>query len=171
MMLFARGREIRCRGMFGYNSACVIRSFGDLLSMTRCIGQILLLAFSTATSIAGTAGGSKQVVKAESVYADVNDAVSIVATIDSGFFTSYRGKDRAAWMQLYHKRRKELAKRLSTLPKRNLSATDAKAVSVMGTQLASFSENLSAPFSAPGNCEDARRKDTSRDLDYASIRA
>jgi hypothetical protein len=136
--------------------------------MTRCLGQILLLTFFTATSIVGTAADSKRVADVESVYADVNDAVSIVATIDSGFFASYRGKDRAAWMRLYHKKRKELAKRLSKLPSQGLSPTDAKAVSVMRTQLASFSENLSAPFSAPGKCRDAPRRD--KDLDYASLR-
>jgi hypothetical protein len=137
--------------------------------MTRCLGQIMLLAAFTATSVASTTADSKQVAEAESVYADVNDSVSIVATIDSGFFTSYRGRDRPAWMQFYHKKRKELAKRLLKLPDQGLSAVDAKAVGVMRTQLASFSESLSAPFSRPLDCQDARRKD--KDLDYASLRA
>ena len=141
----------------------------EIFIMTRCLGQILLLAAFTATSVASTTADSKQVAEAESVYADVNDSVSIVATIDSGFFTSYRGRDRPAWMQFYHKKRKELAKRLLKLPDQGLSAVDAKAVGVMRTQLASFSENLSAPFSRPLDCHDARRRD--KDLDYASLRA
>ena len=33
----------------------------------------------------------------EKIYADLNDASSIITTIDSGLFTSYRGRDRAAW--------------------------------------------------------------------------
>jgi len=36
----------------------------------------------------------------------------------------------------------------------------------MRTQLATFSENISAPFSPRNNCQDSKRKD----LDYASLR-
>src|SRR5258705_7762002 len=134
--------------------------------MTRYLAAILLLL-----SLAGTASGSltadsKKVAELENIYADVSDAVTVIGAIDSGLFASYRGKDRTAWDKEYHQKRKDLAERLSKLPAKGLSASDAKAVAAMRTQLALFPENISAPFSPNNHCQDARRKD----LDYASLR-
>jgi hypothetical protein len=126
----------------------------------------LLLASFTVTSIAGVTADSKKVAATEDIFADVNDAVSIISTIDSGLFSTYQGKDRATWLKDYRKKRKELADHLSHLQTKGLSATDAKAVDSMRTQLRFFSEDLSAPFSPHGNCKDAQ----SRDLDYAAMR-
>ena len=58
-------------------------------------------------AIAGMTADSSQVAKVENIYAGVNDAFSVIATIDSGLFASFRGKDRAAWAQLYRQQRKE----------------------------------------------------------------
>ncbi len=134
--------------------------------LTQSLIQIFLVVVLTASCFAGLTADSKKVAETENIYADVNDAVSIIATIDSGLFPSYQGKDRATWVQLYRKKRRELANHLSKLPIQGLSLGDAKAVEVMRTQLRSFSEDISAPFSPHGTCHDAQR----RDLDYESLR-
>src|SRR5215475_5929776 len=55
---------------------------------------------------------SKKVAAVEYLYADVSDANTILATIDSGLLRSYQGKDRAAWQQLYKGKHATLAKDL-----------------------------------------------------------
>jgi hypothetical protein len=134
--------------------------------MTRYLAPVFLLACFAATATAGVTADSKKVAETENIYADVNDAQSIIATIDSGLFASYRGKNRAAWEQVYRKKRKDLAKHLSELHSQGLTANDAKAVAAMRAHLASFSDNISAPFSPNNHCQDAQRKE----LDYASLR-
>jgi hypothetical protein len=134
--------------------------------MTKYLAPVVMLACLTSIAAASVTADSKKVGETENIYAEVNDAASIIATIDSGLFTSYRGKDRAAWDRFYGKKRKELAEHLSNLPNQGLSAGDAKAVAAMRTQLASFAENISAPFSSHGTCQDAKRMDQ----DYASLR-
>jgi hypothetical protein len=136
--------------------------------LTRSIALMLLIASFASPFLFAVVADSKRVAETESIYADVNDAASIIATIDSGLFTRYQGKDRAAWVRVYSKKRKALARDLSRLPTQGegLSARDAKAVDVMRAQLRSFSAEISAPFSPHGHCQDAER----RDLDYASLR-
>jgi hypothetical protein len=101
------------------------------------------------------------------VFVDVNDASGILATIDSGFVNSYRGKDRAAWESVLKRKRKELAKHLAKLPSSGLSENDTKAVAAMRTQLKTFSEDSSAIRGSTRKCEEAR----SKGLDYSSLRA
>lgn len=130
------------------------------------LGRVLLAGCLTANAFAGLTADSKTVAKVENTYADVNDAISVITTIDSGLFSSYRGKDRAAWVQFYAKKRKELEQRLGKLPPQGLSEGDAKAVAAMRAKAATFPETISAPFSPKGDCRDAQRKD----LDYAAMR-
>ena len=136
--------------------------------MTKSLACIFLLACFTSTAIAGMTADSKQVAEVENIYADLSDAFTIITTIDSGLFTSYRGKDRAAWSQVYREKRKEFSERLAKLPSHGLSENDTKAIAAMRTQSATFSETISAPFSpgGTGKCQDASRKDQ----DYASLR-
>ena len=134
--------------------------------MTRYLIPVFGIVCLAATASAEVAADAKKVAEAESIYADVNDAQSIIGAIDSALFTSYRGKDRTAWDKLYREKRKQLTDRLAKLPIQGLSANDAKAVAAMRTQLATFSENISAPFSPRNNCQDSKRQD----LDYASLR-
>ena len=134
--------------------------------MTKRLVCVLLLACFTSSAIAGMAASSKQVAEVENLYAGLNDAFSIIATIDSGLFTSYRGKDRAAWERVYCEKRKKFSERLAKLPSHGFSEDDAKAIAAMRKQFATFSETISAPFSPGGKCQDASRKD----LDYASLR-
>ena len=94
---------------------------------------MLLLASFPASSGAAMAADSRKVAETERIYADLNDTVSIIATIDSGLFTRYQGKDRAGWVRASSEKRKALAEGLSRLPAegQGLSASDAKAVDVM----------------------------------------
>ena len=126
---------------------------------------VLLACFAT-PAIAGMTADSRRVAAVENIYADLNDAFSIITTIDSGLFARYRGRDRAAWEQVYREKRKEFSARAAKLPSHGLSENDAKALAAMRKQVAAFSETISAPFSPGGKCEDARRKDQ----DYASLR-
>jgi hypothetical protein len=134
--------------------------------MTKYLACVFLLVCLASTAIAGMTADSKQVAEVENIYADLNDAFSIVATIDSGLFTSYRGRDRAAWERVYREKRKKFSKRLAKLPAHDLSENDAKAIAAMRKQFATLSETISAPFSPGGKCQDAGRKD----LDYVSLR-
>lgn len=134
--------------------------------MTRCFACFLLLAGFVSTAIAGMTADSRPVAEVESIYADLNDALSIVTTIDSGLFTSYRGKDRAAWEQVYREKRKEFSERVAKLPSQGISENDAKALAAMRKQFATFAETISAPFAPEGKCQDASRNDQ----DYASLR-
>ncbi len=136
--------------------------------MTKSLAGIFLLVCFTSTAIAGMTADSKQVAEVESVYADFSDAFTIITTIDSGLFTSYRGKDRVAWSAAYREKRKEFFERLAKLPSHGLSENDRNAVGAMRTQSATYSETVSAPFSpgGTGKCQDASGKDQ----DYASLR-
>ncbi len=65
--------------------------------MTKYPACAILLACLSSAAIAGMTADSRRVAEVENIYADLNDAFSIVTTIDSGLLTSYRGRDRAAW--------------------------------------------------------------------------
>src|ERR1700687_1924241 len=107
----------------GYNTAPASLIYPrDPQVMTKCLACIFLLACFTSTAIAGMTADSKQVAEVENIYADLSDAFSIITTIDSGLFTSYRGKERAAWAQEYREKRKQFSERLANLPARGLSA-------------------------------------------------
>lgn len=75
--------------------------------MTKYLACAILLACLTSAAIAGMTADSRRVAEVENIYADLNDAFSIITTIDSGLFTSYRGRDRAAWERVYREKRKE----------------------------------------------------------------
>jgi hypothetical protein len=133
--------------------------------MTKYLACAFLLACLPSIMRAGMTADSRQVAEVENVYADLNDAFTITTTIDSGLFTSFRGKDRAAWDQEYHEKRKEFSERLAKVPDHGFSDNDTKALAVMRTQFAAFSETISAPFNPGGKCQDAGRKDQ----DYAAL--
>jgi hypothetical protein len=134
--------------------------------MTKYLARVVLLACFASTAIAGMTADSRQVAEVENIYADLNDAFSIITTIDSGLFTSYRGKDRAAWEHVYREQRKKFSECLAKLPRHDLSENDEKAIASMRKQFATLSETISAPFSPGGKCQDTSRKDQ----DYASLR-
>lgn len=121
-----------------------------------------LLAVFLALSIAGRAGEippSAAVAEAEAMYADLVDSYGVIATIDSGLFASYQGKDRGAWERLYGEKRKQVAERLGKISGARLSPLDARAIDVMDRHLRDdFPEQFKDENVPPEHCQDAPRQ-------------
>ena len=125
-----------------------------------CLGLTcsLLLSPRCIAANAGVVAASKEVSAVEYLYADVSDANTILAAIDSGLLSSYLGKGRAAWEQFYTEKRAELAERLERLPTSGLSDGDSRALAAMRAQMKAF--NRGGALSSPAaKCRDAARKD------------
>jgi hypothetical protein len=123
-------------------------------------GLLCLLMLSPGYLSAGTdlVPDSKKVAAVEYLYADVSDANTILATIDSGLVSTYQGKNRAAWQQVYRSKRVKLVKELDKLPASGLSARDTQAIAAMRKQTKAFAGG-GALFSPTAKCRDAARKD------------
>src|SRR5579859_1502950 len=126
--------------------------------LTLSLACSLFLSLQSLGSDAGLIADSKRVSTAESLYADLSDANSILATIDSGLLNRYEGKDRAAWQRLYSKKRADLARQLEGLTTSTLSGRDAKAIAAMRKQMKAFSAG-GVQLSRAAKCHDAARKD------------
>ena len=98
----------------------------------------LLLSHQSICADVGLVADSKKVSAVEYLYADVSDANSILAAIDSGLLSTYQGKDRAAWQQFYRKKRAKLAKELERLQTSGSSAGDNRAIAAMRKQMTAF---------------------------------
>src|SRR5215472_5148622 len=139
----------------------------NLLSL--CLSCSLLLSPKSISADSGLLADSKKVTAVEYLYADVSDANTILGSIDSGLLSTYHGKDRAAWEQLYRTKRAELDKELETLPASGLSADDTKAIAAMRKQMKAFTAG-GALFSPAAKCQDSKRKDIAyRDLKAALV--
>jgi hypothetical protein len=107
-------------------------------------------------------GRREALTRLEEAYADFNDAYGAVSLIDSDPLSypngSYAGKSRDVWRQLYALQRTELMGGLGRVPRRDLSAADARALKLMHAAVA---ESSATPRSlAPvGRCKDAQRRD------------
>src|SRR5206468_1547610 len=103
---------------------------------------------------------------AENSYADLMDASTILAAIDSGLFVSYEGKDRAAWKQIQEDKYNQVAAPLATVSAQKISPPDARAVMLVHKGMDSISAN---PVSVIHkiHCKDAQR----RDLSTADLRS
>jgi hypothetical protein len=119
--------------------------------------SLLLSPKSVGADAALTADSSK-VSSVEYLYADVSDANTVLATIDSGLLSRYQGRDRAAWEQLYSQKRAKLVKELEKLPASGLSGGDTRAIAAMRKQMKAFTGG-GALFSPAAKCQDAVRKD------------
>jgi len=120
-------------------------------------GSLLVSVAATAASD-GLLADSQAVAAVEYLYADVSDANTILAAIDSGLVDRYQDKDRAAWEKYYVSGRARLAQQLDGLPVGGLSSRDAQAVAAMKRQMQAFSGG-GALFSPKAQCKDAPRKD------------
>ena len=118
----------------------------------------LLLPLASFAADSRLMADSKEVSAVEYLYADVSDANSILAAIDSGLLSSYQGKDRAAWAQFYTEKNAQLARELKRLPTSDLSGRDTRAIAAMRKQMKAFSGG-GALFSPAAKCQDASRKD------------
>src|SRR5215470_5215961 len=128
----------------------------NLLSLS--LACSLLLSRQSISADAVLTADSKKVSAVEYLYADVSDANSILATIDSGLLGTYRGKDRAAWEQFYRKKHAKLTKELEKLPTSGLSGGDTRAIAAMRRQMKAFTGG-GALFSPAAKCQDAARKE------------
>jgi hypothetical protein len=131
--------------------------------------QLALLCLCTAisTGVATTVPDpSGSVNPTEAVYADLNDANSIIGAIDAGSITSYRSLDRAAWEQVLRERREQLAVLVARLSGQELPSADSAVIAVLKSKLASLTDTSSADSSA-SKCRDASHTD----LDYPALRA
>jgi hypothetical protein len=118
----------------------------------------LLISLQSAGTDAGLMAASKKVSEVEALYADVSDANTILATIDSGLLSRYQGKDRAAWAQSYDEKHARLTGELDRLPVSGLSRGDTEAIAAMRKQMKAFSGGR-ASSSPAAKCQDAARKD------------
>lgn len=96
--------------------------------------------------------------QAEAIYADVNDATSIIGAIDSGLFPEFRGKDRVGWQAIFRRDRAILAQKLGAINEASLIPADARVYRILRAKLESFADPTSATESSP-RCSDAPRKD------------
>jgi hypothetical protein len=118
----------------------------------------LLLSPKSVGADAALTADSRKVSSVEYLYADVSDANTVLATIDSGLLSRYQGRDRAAWEQLYSQKRAKLVKELEKLPASGLSGGDTRAIAAMRKQTKAFTGG-GALFSPAAKCQDAVRKD------------
>ena len=127
-------------------------------SLSTWLACSLFLSLNSVAASGGLVADSKAVSTVEYLYADVSDANTILAAIDSGLLDRYQGKDRAAWHQLYNTMRGRLTGALDGLPTSGLSARDTKAIAAMKRQMQTFAGG-GALFSPASQCKDAPRKD------------
>ena len=136
----------------------------NLLSLGLACG--LLLSSKSIGADTGLMADSKKVSAVEYLYADVSDANTVLATIDSGLLSSYQGKGRAAWQQLYREKHAKLKKELQSLPTSGLSGRDARAIVAMRKQMQAFTAGGTL-FSPAAKCQNAARKD----IAYAELKS
>ena len=136
----------------------------SLLSLSLAFVLVLSPEFIRADT--GLVADSKKVSDVEYLYADVSDANTILATIDSGLLSTYQGKDRAAWEQIYRKKRARLGKELERLPSSGLPDGDTRAIAAMRKQMKAFTGG-GALFSPTAKCKDAAHKD----IAYRNLKA
>ena len=140
------------------------------LSIAIVLAGVLSAGASVAESTHSTpASDAAQVAEAEMIFLDFLDAGSAVDAIDSGLFTEYQGRGRAAWEARRRDRRQALRARLSDLEQASLPQDDAAAVAAMRRSLEAYADedpHQADPNDAP-RCRDAGRGD----LDYAALRA
>jgi hypothetical protein len=98
----------------------------------------------------------------ETAYADFNDAYGAVSLLDSnpGRYpdSSYGGRTRAGWEQLYSDRRAELQEWLRKVRVGELPSADARAVRLMRAAVAE-SDATPTSLAPTGRCVDAQRQD------------
>lgn len=122
----------------------------------------LLAGSSASAQSTHESAGHAALTRLEEAYADFNDAAGAVSLIDSDPVSyrngGYAGKSRDDWRQLYARKRAELTHGLQKVPRRALSAKDARALQLMQVAVA---ESSATPRSlAPvGQCKDAQRLD------------
>jgi hypothetical protein len=154
MLLCALGRHHANRG----------RNVRKLSVSSRVVVALLLCTSLAAQSVPDS---SNALAAAESLLADLADAHYIAATIDSGLFATYHGKDGAAWHRVAIDAQKQLLSRLAALSPDTLSPTDQRALARMRDTLKYFSEaGLSATPDGANKCS----RSSEANLPYHDLR-
>jgi hypothetical protein len=96
-----------------------------------------------------------ELARIEVAFADMNDALGAIGLIDSGYTTSYGGRDRAAWNRMLEERRSEVRDGLGRLPIEALSEQDARAATLMRSNV--DPSDASAGLAPVARCADARQ--------------
>jgi len=99
---------------------------------------------------------------AESTYADLVDAQGVVGAMDSGLFTSYRGRDKRGWEAEVRTRREQLAATLARTPEARESGTDARVLGILKSKLDASREDAADANSPHLKCADAKRANLTR---------
>ena len=101
------------------------------------------------------------VARAETLYADYNDATAAIGTIEPGYAKEFGGKSLTEWKALQTQSRRDLKSELANVPIKGLSSSDQRAVTLMKAALAaSIEDNPKTSL----HCSDARRHLTYSDL-------
>src|SRR6185295_6258559 len=99
---------------------------------------------------------------AESAYADLVDAQGVVSAIDSGLFTTYRGKDKREWEARVRTSREQLAAMLPRVPQTRDTGTDARVRGILRSKLDASNEDAAEIRSPHLHCADSKRKELTR---------
>src|SRR6185295_16191023 len=99
---------------------------------------------------------------AESAYADLVDAQGVVSAIDSGLFTTYRGKDKREWEARVRTSREQLAAMLPRVPQTRDTGTDARVLGILRSKLDASNEEAAEIRSPHLQCADSKRKELTR---------
>jgi hypothetical protein len=134
-------------------------------------GAMVKLFQSTTLAIVFLAGcaSSPDVPTAESHYADMVDASGVTGAIDSGLFSEYQGRDRAAWDAQFKAARQRLTQSLARMPASGLTEPEARVVGVLRTKLEAYASDSSDDDAPALRCAAAQRKDLTRDALSAAL--
>ena len=135
----------------------------------RSVSLVLVLSFAASlilSSSSSRASARNSLEQTERLYADLMDASSILAAIDSGLFITYKGKDRGAWKRVRDEKYKEITALLERISAKDLSAADARALKLMRKTVQSMATDQTAP-EHKFHCKDAQN----RDLKNADLRS
>src|SRR2546423_15718172 len=113
----------------------------------RSVSLVLVLSLAASlilSSISSRASAHNSLGQTERLYADLMDASSILAAIDSGLFITYKAKDRAEWKRVRDERYKEITALLERTSA-NFSAADARALKLMRKTLQSMATDQTSP--------------------------
>jgi hypothetical protein len=116
-----------------------------------CAVLVFVLLFASGALASPTSA----VASAESVYADLNDSVAAISTIESGYAKTFGGKDLTKWKQIEAHSRQQLTKQLAAITTKGLSPEDARAAKLMRDALS----GSTAPTDGKLGCADSKRAD------------
>src|SRR5947207_9855099 len=128
-----------------------LRSVSHVLVLS--LGASLILSSSSSRASAPNSLG-----QTERLYADLMDASSILAAIDSGLFITYKGKDRAAWKRVRDEKYKQITAFLERTSAKDFSAADARALKLMRKTVQSMLTDQTSP-EHKFHCKDAQNRD------------